>query len=552
MGKCFGDCFSHNNYLSVIILLTLGVLFYMFILQKEVQEEFEIKIYRSEFLEDVWPVWLKTPPDKVVQFLLDLNGYLHKTDKRFLSFSIVSSEIYRGFRNPSLSDIKLRHIVSHLRGGYLRVGGRAADSLFFSPAFRAWPDKQLPLDGGYCSFKEEMCPTKPRLPPKFSMNADDWNELNEFALTTGSKLLFDFNLLLRDRALWNSSNAELLLDFSFAYQYHIDWQLGNEPNAYKKSFGIEVTPDVLAKDFNSLKTLLQQYKLYNSSLLIGPDVAHPKHGRDISESTLIYLSDFLKSHPNIDAVSWHHYNTGPDASLDDYLDVATYDNFIENCNAVNEAVRKSMNPPKPVWLSESGSSFGGGAQNLSDRFVGSLLWADKLGSGAKAGISVIVRQSLYRGVYALIDPSTLTPNPDFWVSVLHKNIIKETVLNLTVLNRSGSPTLRVYAHCSKSNHVAVFGVNIANVSQGLYLPMNQTGLLYCLHSADLQSRTVQLNGNVLHLKSDGSLPLFKPLMVDLKNVIPIPPYSIFFLQIYLHHPACISSQHTILQRGPGK
>lgn len=61
----------------------------------------------------------------------------------------------------------------------------------------------------------------------FFVTAVDWNEINNFAKATGLKLLFDLNVLLRENGIWNSLNAELLLDFSFAYHYDIDWQLGN-------------------------------------------------------------------------------------------------------------------------------------------------------------------------------------------------------------------------------------------------------------------------------------------------------------------------------------
>ena len=58
----------------------------------------------------------------------------------------------------------------------------------------------------------------------------DWNDINTFAINTGLKLLFDLNVLLRDNNIWNSTNGELLLDFSYAYHYEIDWQLGNGTN----------------------------------------------------------------------------------------------------------------------------------------------------------------------------------------------------------------------------------------------------------------------------------------------------------------------------------
>jgi urease accessory protein UreE len=46
--------------------------------------------------------WLKTPPDKVVFLRLNTEGVVLVTSERFLSFSIDSSQIHRGFVNPSL------------------------------------------------------------------------------------------------------------------------------------------------------------------------------------------------------------------------------------------------------------------------------------------------------------------------------------------------------------------------------------------------------------------------------------------------------------------
>ncbi|CAH1401599.1 unnamed protein product [Nezara viridula] len=528
------DSFVRCNYVSIIFLLTVGVIVYILIFEREVQADYEYKSFRQGVVKNVLLNFLKTPPDKVVEFTIDLEYSLHNVDKRFLSFSIDSSQIYKGLRNPSLREKWLVRQISHLKGGYLRIGGTAADMLVFSPAFSAWPDRELPLDGGHCSFYVKNC-TKPPKHKKFSMSAVDWNEINNFAIKTGLKLLFDFNVLLREYGYWNSSNGELLLDFSFAYHYEIDWQLGNEPNAFKHVFGVEIEPATLAKDFNSLKKLLQQYTLYNSSLVIGPDVTNP---HDLEMPPEEFLLDFLKAEPNIDVISWHHYNTGPEATLEDFLNVETYDDFLKSYKIIQETIKKSKIPSKPVWLTETGSSYGGGAKDLSNRFVASLLWADKLGLGAKAGISVIVRQSLYRGEYSLLNSTTLKPNPDYWVSVLHKTLVRETVLNLTVLSKSYDGTLRAYAHCSKKDSVVIFGVNLSKQSQGFYLPLNNTGYLYSLYSDDLQSRSMMLNGYKLFLGYEDRLPIFKPVKVSMKEVVPIPPYSIFFIQVEIMHPAC--------------
>ncbi|XP_024219010.1 heparanase [Halyomorpha halys] len=527
------DSFVRCNYVSIIFLLTVSVIVYILIFEREVQADYEYKSFRQGV---ILPDFLKTPPNKVVNFTFDMECSLHNVDKRFLSFSIDSSQIYKGLRNPSLREKRLVHPISHLKGGYLRVGGTAADMLVFTPVFGAWPDRELPLDGGHCSFNVKKC-VKPPKHKKFSMSAADWNEINNFAITTGLKLLFDFNVLLRENGNWNSSNGELLLDFSFAYHYEIDWQLGNEPNAFKHVFGMEIDPKTLANDFNSLKKLLQKYSLYNSSLVIGPDITNPHHLKKPPEE---FLLEFLTAEPNVDAISWHHYNTGPEATLEDFLNVKTYDDFLESYKVVEAAIKKSKISPKPVWLTETGSSYGGGAKNLSNRFVGSLLWTDKLGLAAKAGISVVVRQSLYRGEYSLLDSLSLKPNPDYWVSVLYKKMVKETVLNLTVLSTPYDGTLRAYAHCSVKDDVVIFGVNLSNLFQGFYVPLNKTGNLYSLYSDDLQSRSVMLNGYELFLDSEYRLPVLKPVKISLSNAVPIPPYSIFFIQVEIFHPACYS------------
>lgn len=53
-------------------------------------------------IKSIHVAWLKMPPDKVLQFTFDTWKVINLLDKRFLSFSIDTSQIYRGLRNPSL------------------------------------------------------------------------------------------------------------------------------------------------------------------------------------------------------------------------------------------------------------------------------------------------------------------------------------------------------------------------------------------------------------------------------------------------------------------
>ena len=72
--------------------------------------------------------------------------------------------------------------------------------------------------------------------------------------------------------------------------------------------------------------------------------------------------------------------------------------------------RRAVGPGTEIWITETGSAWGGGAPGLSDRYLAGFLWLDKLGMAARHGVSLVVRQSLYGGHYALLDPD-MRPNP---------------------------------------------------------------------------------------------------------------------------------------------
>ncbi len=86
---------------------------------------------------------------------------------------------------------------------------------------------------------------------------------------------------------------------------------------------------------------------------------------------------------------------------------------------------------------------------------------DKLGVSAQEGLKVVMRQTFYGGHYGLTDYNN-NPNPDYWLSYLHKKLVGQQVLSITYsdeqfgkmmnsANVSASQEIRLYAHCTKSS-----------------------------------------------------------------------------------------------------
>uniref|UniRef100_A0A1B6L5Y3 Uncharacterized protein n=1 Tax=Graphocephala atropunctata TaxID=36148 RepID=A0A1B6L5Y3_9HEMI len=333
---------------------------------------------------------------KTVQtFVLNVSESLHHTSKFFLSFSIDSREIRDGLCNPSLRNAELIRLTSYLAPGYLRVGGIEANRLVF---------------------EEESSVLEPKLKlnpnDTFYMSGSKWTEIYTFAEQSGLKILFDLNVLLRNHSHWNSSNAKSLIDFSASKGYQVDWQLGNEPNAFQHNFNVTLSPSQLAEDFSALRHLLNSYPTYHKALVVGPDVTSPRRSpQEVTMPAERFLQKFLdsggKSYP-VDVVAWHHYYLHWNATMSDFLSPAVFDSLEEVMDIIKDVVERSR---LPLWIAESGSASGGGVAGVSDRFAASFSLLDRLGVCARRGLNLVVRQSLYAGHYALIHRTTLRPNP---------------------------------------------------------------------------------------------------------------------------------------------
>ena len=261
-----------------------------------------------------------------------------------------------------------------------------------------------------------------------------------------------------------------------------------------------------------MKKQLNAFPLYNNSLVVGPDINHvrdciKKWKKTKFEKKLsIYSSKYLISGANkliktvnyklfgysvrkkhtckafkylnnvvkysrnsLNALTWHqYYLNGHTCTKKDFLNVTVLENLRSEIIELNKFLAKK-NINLPMWLGETSSAYGGGAPGLSDRYIAGFLWLDKLGlvASLNKNYKVIIRQTFYHGHYALIG-TDLQPNPDFWISLLHKRLVSENVLKLRLSRMSKKEkSLRLYAHCAASlrNSVSLFGLNLSEKSQ---------------------------------------------------------------------------------------
>ena len=497
-----------------------------------------------------------------------------KVDRMFVSIAFSIGQLNKTDPGYDISSRKLRSLLKGLSPAVVRIGGSKANYLYFQPKeqklaavkehlesrayvpqpsvedvnrlgthrFKRAPQvidlgkKKMPDVPEDMANKIKTKKKKERKTKKekkisgfrdFMMSADLFDNLYRLINSTGNTMLFDLNAFPRmDGAQsWNSSNAKELIDHAVAKKFNINWQLGNEPNHYKK-FGAqrEKTGEEVGNDFTVFKNLLK-VKQPNAKI-IGPDTTRPKPGGKLQ----LWLGQFLNTAKDtIDALAWHqYYIDGKEAKASDFINPEVLDKFVSE-NKDMKCILNENNFIKPVWLTETGSAWGGGAKDLSDRFAGMFPYVDKLGVSGENCIQVVARQAFLAGKYAMVNKTGFSPHPEYYAAVLFKRLAARGVLQIST-NKPDNK-FRVYAMCARtSKHtlpgsVFVFIINLYNESKSFSFPDYELLQMkqYLFTADSLSSDVVKLNNKPLLMETD-KLPRMKPIFVD--QPIKLPAHSI--------------------------
>jgi hypothetical protein len=275
------------------------------------------------------------------------------------------------------------------------------------------------------------------------------------------------------------------------------------------------------RDFKIFRSFAKEN--FSEMTVLGPGTV----GETASASDLLVAS----GPGGVDAVSYHHYGTlsercsgtsAPAAALsEDWL------SRTDQTLAFYWFLRDQFEPGKPIWLTETADAACGG-NRWAASFLDTFRYLDQLGRLARAGVQVVMHNTLAASDYGLLDEKTLAPRPNYWGALLWRQLMGNIVLDSGMPIQTG---LHVYAHCQRgtSGGVSLLIINTdRNAPHSLMLPMASER--YTLDAASLRDTTVRLNGLTLELGVRDDLPRIASVRT-VAGTLTFAPSTITFLAI---------------------
>ena len=401
------------------------------------------------------------------------------------------------YRAPlNLANARLRKMAEALGPAYIRVSGTWANTTYFQ-------NKPGPA---------------PKTPPAgFDgvLTQEQWKGVVDFAKAVDAKIVTSFATSpgVRDNSgLWTPIEADKFL----AYTRSVGGEIAaaeymNEPTLASMG-GAPKGYDVAAyaRDVKVFAPYLK--KATPQTIFLGPGGVGEGGTFPLpSEGTLPSKDILAATGPVFDAFSYHFYGAAsarcgkvmPTAMTTQAAALSTeWLTATDKIETFYGGLRDQYLPGKSLWVTETADAACGGNQWAST-FTDSFRYLNQLGTLAQRGVQVVIHNTLDSSDYGLLNENDFKPRPNFWAAVLWRRLMGTTVLQP---GASPSPDLHLYAHCLRGvpGGVALLAINASSLPQTLDIP--KASQRYTLSAQQLDSRSVQLNGRVLELQSDDTLP----------------------------------------------
>ncbi|SDS72953.1 hypothetical protein [Bradyrhizobium canariense] len=410
------------------------------------------------------------------------------------------------YRPPiDLTNTRLRMLAAALGPAYVRVSGTWANTTYFADS-----DEPPSLS-----------------PPGFKavLSREQWLHVVRFSQSVNAQIVMSFAIGAGNRdatGVWTPDQAQRLL----AYTHSIGGKIAaaefmNEPNLAAMG-GAPAGYDAAAygRDFKLFYSFMKRAS--PDTMILGPGAVGATPA----------ASDFLAaSGHDLDALSYHYYKTVsercggksvPETTLsEDWL------SGTDHVLSFYRALRDRFEPGKPIWLTETADAACGG-NPWAATFLDTFRYLDQLGRLARAGVQVVMHNTLAASDYGLIDEKSLQPRPNYWGALLWRRLMGTIVLASAVSFQS---SLHVYAHCLRGapGGVSLLVINTdRNASHALVL--STAAERYSLGATGLGDSDVKLNGSTLRLNVGDELPNIASEPVA-AGMVTFDPGTITFLAI---------------------
>lgn len=417
------------------------------------------------------------------------------------------------YRPPiDLANPKLRRLAAALGPAYMRVSGTWANGVYFADTDNPSPVPPSGFNG--------------------VLARQQWHDVVDFAKIVDARLVTSFAVSAGARDVngtWNADQARRLISYTRGIGGRIAAaELVNEPDlAGLGGVPSDYNASAYGRDFATFHAFIKWDD--PSIMVLGPGLS----------GEVATAPDFAAAtKPGIDVFSYHHYDllsercsghAHPETALSEERLART-----DRALAFQRALRDRFAPGKPIWLTETAEAACGGDQYAAT-FRDTFRYLDQLGRLAKAGVQVVMHNTLAASDYGLLDEATLTPRPNYWGALLWRKLMGSTVLNASVRESS----LHVYAHCLRDvdGGVAVLAINTdRDTTHALRLP--EDSLRYTLGAPQLQDTVVRMNGERLALNAHDELPALDG-RATVAGVVTFAPATITFLAMpAARNPAC--------------
>jgi hypothetical protein len=447
-------------------------------------------------------------------------------DERFQSYNVEMVEVTGGafwkpyesdrsakhpgldeYRAPiDLGNPRLRKLAAALAPAYLRVSGSWANAAYFADS--------------------DSAPSAPPAGFNTVLNRRQWRGVIDFSQAVGAQIVTSFAVSpgTRDAAgVWLPDQARHLLTYTYSVGGRIAAaEFINEPNlsvAGGAPAGDDAT--AYARDFRIFRSFVKEN--FPEMLVLGPGTV----GEAAAASDMLIAS----GPGSLDGISYHHYGalsercsgtSAPEKALSEEWLSRT-----DQTLAFYRSLRDKYEPGKPIWLTETAEAACGG-NRWDATFLDTFRYLDQLGRLAKAGVQIVMHNTLAASDYGLLNERTLAPTPSYWGALLWRRLMGNVVLDPDIPAQAG---LHVYAHCLRG---APGGVSllVLNVDRGAphALTLSAASVRHTLDTASLQDTTVRLNGLPLRLGTQDDLPRIKGVRTS-AGALTFAPATITFLTI---------------------